>query len=208
MGRGGSVTSEGVAQRADDEPEGNTPLDEDEATALIPGHLTTRDQLNSWEQANITAAVRWLASRRDVTSPLEIGFLKELHRRMFGGTWTWAGQFRTTERNIGVAPHAIPEQLANLLEDTRHWLDHGIYSDDEVAVRLHHRLVSIHPFPNGNGRHARQVADMLLTSRGARPFSWGSTDLDHSGRARSRYLSALRQADHGDIGALLAFVRT
>jgi len=170
--------------------------------------LTTRAQLNSWEQANISAAVTWLASRRKAPSPLDVDFLRELHKRMFGNTWAWAGRFRTTEKNIGVSPGSISEQLTNLLADATHWLEHGTYSDDEIVVRLHHRLVLIHPFPNGNGRHARLVADTLLEARGLQRFSWGSASLDDSGEVRSRYLEALRRADKGDLAPLLAFVRT
>lgn len=208
MGYGGSVTKTEISPGSADEPEGNTPLDEDEAADLIPTHLTTRGQLNSWEQANINNALEWLHRRREQASPLEIDFLKDLHRKMFGSTWRWAGRFRTTEKSIGVAPYSISELLANLLADTAHWLKHNTYSVDEIAVRFHHRLVSIHPFPNGNGRHARLAADLLLESLGVSPFSWGSADLNYDVDVRSRYLNALRQADRGQIAALLTFARS
>jgi len=189
------------------EPEGNTPLDEDEAADLLPAHLTSRGQLNAWEQANITLAMDWLRTRRSVTV-LDEGFLCELHRRMFNNTWRWAGSFRRTEKNIGVTPHQIPEALRNLVADTTYWIDHGTYPADETASRFHHRLVSIHPFPNGNGRHARLMADLLLASLGADPFTWGSSNLNEEGTARSRYLQALREADKGSIADLVAFVRS
>ncbi len=189
------------------EPEGNTPLDVDEAADLLPAHLTGRGQLNAWEQANINLAMEWLRTRRGKTV-LDEDFLCELHRRMFNNTWRWAGSFRRTEKNIGVTPHQIPEALRNLVADTTHWIEHGTYPADEIASRFHHRLVSIHPFPNGNGRHARLMADLLLASLGADPFTWGSGDLNHEGTARSRYLHALREADKGSLADLLAFARS
>lgn len=191
------------------EPSGNTPLDEDEAADLIPAHLGTRAELNAWEQVNISQAVDWLGQRRrEPLSVLNASFLFELHRRMFGETWRWAGRPRTTEKNIGVAPHQIAEALRNLLADTLYWIEHETFSTDEIATRFHHRLVAIHPFPNGNGRHARLAADVLLESLGAAPFTWGSADLDREGGARSRYLDALRQADKGSLTQLQAFVRS
>jgi Fic-DOC domain mobile mystery protein B len=186
---------------------GATPLDPNEREGLLPSHLTTQEQLNEWEQANIGRAVTWLASsrRRDV---LTEGFVRELHRRMFESTWAWAGMFRKTERNIGVAPEQIAPKLRDLLDDARYWLAHTTYSIDEIAARFHHRLVAIHCFANGNGRHARLLTDLLLQSSGAVPFSWGRGDLVRAGAARERYLAALRDADAGDYAALLEFVRS
>jgi Fic-DOC domain mobile mystery protein B len=186
---------------------GATPLDPNEVEGLLPPHIHTQEELNEWEQANIGRALAWLASgrKRDV---LNEGFVRELHRRMFDDTWRWAGRFRLTERNIGVAPEHIAPQLRDLLDDTRYWLQHGTYPVDEVAARFHHRLVAIHCFANGNGRHARLISDLLLASRGAEPFSWGRGDLMHAGDARDRYLAALRDADRGDLSQLMIFVRS
>ncbi len=186
---------------------GATPLDPNEVAELLPSHITTQEQLNEWEQANIARALAWLAAarKRDV---LEEGFVRELHRRMFDGTWRWAGTFRNTERNIGVAPEHIAPKLRDLLDDTRYWLQYGTYPIDEAAVRFHHRLVWIHCFANGNGRHARLLTDLVLRANGALPFSWGRTDLVHAGAARDRYLAALRIADAGDCTDLLSFARS
>jgi len=188
--------------------EGNTPLDPDEADELIPTHIATRDALNAWEQANIAAAAEWLARRRRTEPVLSVAFARELHRRMFDGTWRWAGRFRTTEKNIGVAPQRIAEEVAKVLADAAYWVEHGTYALDEIAARLHHRLVWIHPFPNGNGRHARLFADALLAVHRAAPFTWGSRDPTGQGDARERYLAALRKADAGDLAALVAFARS
>lgn len=175
---------------------------------MIPTHLTTSGQLNAWEQVNINAAVDWLRGRRSKETVVSPAFLGELHRRMFGNTWRWAGSYRRTEKNIGVAPQQIPEALLNLEADTTYWIEHGTYSIDEIASRFHHRLVLIHPFPNGNGRHARLSTDLLLDSLGAPHFTWGSEDLNRDGGARSRYLHALREADKGKIAELVQFVRS
>jgi Fic-DOC domain mobile mystery protein B len=127
---------------------------------------------------------------------------------MFSDTWRWAGRYRHTEKNIGVPPHLIAETLATLLDDTAYWIAEGTYPIDELGARFHHRLVSVHPFPNGNGRHARLATDLLLESLGVQRFSWGSANLDDQGNARSRYLTALRQADKGSLAELLVFVRS
>lgn len=190
------------------EAPGNTPLDEDEAEGLIPSHIASRADLNAWEQANIAAAVEWLARRRRAKPVLSEAFVRELHRRMFDETWKWAGQFRTTGKNIGVPAHRIAEDVANLLADASFWEEHGTYGVEEIAVRLHHRLTFIHPFPNGNGRHARLMTDEFLARHGLEPFTWGSGDVARAGGARSRYLDALRSADRGDLSALFGFVRS
>jgi Fic-DOC domain mobile mystery protein B len=186
---------------------GATPLDPNEVDGLLPPHITTQEQLNEWEQANIARAMAWLASARK-RNILDEGFVRELHKRMFNDTWRWAGTFRSTERNIGVAPEQIAARLRELLDDTRYRLEHDTYPIDEIAVRLHHRLVSIHCFANGNGRHARLMTDLVVESRNAAPFTWGRGDLVHTGVARDRYLAALRAADGRDYSKLLAFVRS
>jgi len=186
---------------------GTTPLDQDEAEGLVPDHIQTVGGLNLWEQTNILRAEEWAFSRRR-KDLLEASFIRGLHRRMFDETWTWAGTFRKTEKNIGVAPHAITASLYDLLTDVTYWLEHGTYSLDEIAARFHHRLVAIHPFPNGNGRHGRLMADLLLRNHGAEPFTWGRGDLQTPGKVRERYLNALHAADNGDIKPLIKFARS
>lgn len=184
----------------------STPITEEERRDLIPAYITLRRELNDAEQANILDAESWAFSRRrDV---LDMNFLKELHRRMFGDVWKWAGHFRKTERNIGVAPYQIAQKLALLLDDCKYWIGKNTYPIDEIAARLHHRLVFIHPFPNGNGRHGRLAADLLLRSLGRPRFTWGSEALGKVGDTRAAYIGALRAADKGDIHPLLQFARS
>lgn len=163
--------------------------------------------MNEWEQANIAAAVVWLEEKRP-EPVLTMPFLQELHRRMFDKTWTWAGVFRWTGKNIGVLPSSIREDLNNLLNDTDYGIEHRTYSTDEVAARFHHRLVSIHPFPNGNGRHARLMTQALQDQLGVRRFSWGRGSLVKDGETRTAYLRALQAADGGVYEQLMAFVRS
>lgn len=193
---------------ASQDVDGVTPLEPDEAGQLIPSHIRTRAELNAWEQQNIARAVEWLHGRRSRGAVLTLEFLRELHRRMFDETWIWAGTFRTTEKNIGVPVHVIQESLRNLLDDVRYWLEHGTYPQDEISARFHHRLVQIHPFPNGNGRHGRLMVDALREELAAVPFSWGSGDLVRQGSVRSAYIDALKAADGGNYGPLLKFVRS
>jgi Fic-DOC domain mobile mystery protein B len=183
----------------------STPLDPDEARALIPRHIATQAELNEWEHDNIVEGERWAFARRR-KDLLTADFLKRLHRKMFGATWKWAGQWRTSEKNIGIAPEQIPVAVRELLQDVAAQVDGHSYPIREVAARLHHRLVQIHPFPNGNGRLARTYADLLLFSQGEERFRWGEGDLVAQGNVRERYIAALRAADARDYGPLLQFL--
>lgn len=189
-----------------EEPDDATPLTPEEKDALIPAHIAYRRELNEAEQDNIYRAHTWaIATRREL---LTEKFVKDLHRRMLGEVWRWAGKFRTSERNIGIPHYEIPTALRQLLDDAKTWIEHGSSPRDEIAVRFHHRLVQIHPFPNGNGRHARLVTDLLVMRLGAERFSWGSADLQNVGDVRRRYVAALQAADHHEIAPLLAFARS
>ena len=188
-------------------PAGATPLDRDEAAGLIPSHITTQAQLNEWEQANVLKGQQWASSRRNDDIFTE-DFCRKLHKHMFGKTWTWAGTFRTAEKNLGVDPLQIGVQLRLLLDDARYWFKHDTYSVAEAAVRFHHRLVAIHPFPNGNGRHARMMADVIVARHKGKYLTWGRADLVSAGEARQRYIAALQHADAHDMGPLLEFARS
>lgn len=189
---------------------GATPVDPDEAHALLPGHLQTQAQLNQWEALNIARASRWGARRRG-ENWLSTSALKELHRRMFGETWRWAGTYRTSDKNI--SPYRwtqVPELMENVVANTR---TRYVSSDkspaalDDIAMRFHHELVHIHAWPNGNGRHARLATDLLLRSWGRPLFTWGSSASGSDADLRARYMTALRHADGGDYTLLMRFVR-
>jgi len=183
-----------------------TPLSYEEQEGLIPSYVTLRSELNEIEQTNIGEASLWAFARcRDV---LDEAFLRALHKRMFGKVWRWAGQYRVTARNIGIDAHRIGMEVHQLVDDARYWIEHGTYTPDEIAIRFHHRLVFIHPFPNGNGRHARLAADLVAVQLDCPRFSWGSARPEEPGETRARYLAALRAADDHDIGPLMAFARS
>ncbi len=186
-------------------PGGATPLDPDEAHALIPSHIATQAELNEWEHDNIVGGERWAFARRR-KDLLTADFLKRLHRKLFGVTWKWAGQWRKTEKNIGSAPERVPEAIRQLLSDVAAQSEAHSYPIRVIAARLHHRLVQIHPFPNGNGRVARTYTDLLLFSRHQERFRWGAGDLVAPGDVRERYIAALRAADAHDYGPLLDFL--
>ena len=189
-----------------EEDDASTPLTAEEREGLIPSYVTLRRELNEAEQANILEAEQWAFSRK--RNVLDERFLTDLHKRMFGRVWRWAGKFRHTERNVGVDPHRIATDLRKLLDDSRYWIEHNTYPLDEISARFHHRLVYIHPFPNGNGRHARLATDLLLVALGQSRFSWGRTSLVNPGETRHVYVAALRAADGSDIRPLLEFVRS
>lgn len=191
---------------------GATPLDPDESADLIPSHITTHGELNEWEAQNILDADEWLFSTNSHGDFLTIDFTKLLHYKMFAHTWKWAGLFRSSEKSIGVAPYNITTNLANLLEDIRHQLLSIKIADDRIidgiACGFHHRLVAIHPFPNGNGRHSRLMTDFLLVQTGRPRFTWGGENLGPNNPTRQQYLDALRKADKHDYTELLLFARS
>lgn len=189
-----------------DDDDAATPLTPEEREGLIPTYITLRRELNEAEQIGITDADRWAFSRK--RDALDEKFLRNLHKRMFGKVWRWAGQYRTTARNIGVDAYRIGMELHQLLGDTRYWIENASYPPDEIAVRFHHRLVFIHPFPNGNGRHARLAADLLAVQLGQPRFTWGRVNLTVPQETRRTYVAALRAADAHDIAPLLAFARS
>jgi Fic-DOC domain mobile mystery protein B len=184
----------------------STPLTSEEQHDLIPSYISLRRELNEAELANILEAEQWAFARR--RHVLDLQFLSTLHKRMFGRVWRWAGKFRDTERNIGVAPAQIRPDLQQLVNDCNYWIKAGTYPPDEIAARFHHRLTSIHPFPNGNGRHARLATDLLLAALDRPRFSWGRDNLVDATQTRKTYVAALRAADQHDFGPLLDFVRS
>jgi Fic-DOC domain mobile mystery protein B len=190
-----------------DHPEDATPLTVEEQRDLIPSWISNRRELNEAEQENILRGHDW-ALRLRAPDLLDEKFITNLHRRMFSDVWRWAGEFRRSERNIGIPHYGIPAALRELLGDVRTWIEFSSYPRDEIAVRFHHRLVAIHPFPNGNGRHARMMADLLVMQHGGERFSWGSGHLQEVGEMRARYIAALRAADNHDGRPLLAFARS
>jgi Fic-DOC domain mobile mystery protein B len=190
--------------------EGQTPLDEDEKEGLLIKSITTRGELDEFEQLNIEKAIQWtLGKKWKPGYILSENFVKELHKRMFSEVWSWAGEFRKTNKNIGVDKYQIGVSLKQLLDDCLYWLKSKTYSDEEFAIRFKHRIVKIHCFPNGNGRHSRLIADIIISQIFGKPiFTWNNTNLNKKGEARSNYLTAIRSADNGDIKPLINFAVT
>jgi Fic-DOC domain mobile mystery protein B len=192
-------------------PAGATPLEPEELEGLIPDYITTRGELNELEHKNIQEAIRWIKGKKslDVIDP---GFVHELHRQMFNQVWKWAGSVRTTGKNIGVDWTQISNQIGQLLGDTRYWIEKRTFAVDEIGARFHHRLVQIHIFPNGNGRHARLMTDLLLEDLEHKSFTWGAAKsggpLETEGKRRDEYIAALKLADENDYEPLKAFVRS
>lgn len=189
---------------------GQTPVDPDEMNGLIPKHITAQAELNEYEQANILAGQRWAFSARQRDKELlNEGFVRTLHRQMFNKTWRWAGTFRSTDKSIGIAWEQVSVKLRQLLDNTGYQIAEKTFDADEIAARFHHSLVLIHPFPNGNGRHARMMADVLIKRLGSERFSWGANaDLGSDGETRRRYIDALRAADAGKFEDLFKFSRS
>ena len=190
--------------------EGQTPIDEEEKEGLRIETIATKAELDEFEQLNIEEAVQWVLGKRfKVKEVFSEKFICSLHKRMYGNIWAWAGTFRKTDKNIGIDKHQIPIQLRTLCDDTLFWIENNTYPPQEIAIRFKHRLVSIHCFPNGNGRHSRLMADIIIEKLfGEEPFSWGSDDLIKSSETRTAYLKAVKQADEGEYSPLSAFARS
>ncbi|RED96677.1 mobile mystery protein B [Marinoscillum furvescens] len=190
--------------------DGQTPLDEEEKEGLKIPTISTREELDEFEQHNIEESLQWLLTRKFKPEQiLSEKFIRDLHKRMFGEVWKWAGQFRSTQKNIGVDYWQIPTQLKMLLDDAMLWYRDSVFEPDELAIRFKHRIVSIHCFPNGNGRHSRLMADVIIEKiYGQEVFSWGAGDLSSNSQARTNYLKAVKAADHNDFNLLFQFSRT
>ena len=190
--------------------DGQTPLDEDEKEGLKIGAIATRGELDEFEQQNIEQAILWTLKRKFKPEVIFTeDFVRNVHKRMYGDTWAWAGDFRKTNKNIGVDKWQIPTELYHLLADAKYWMDNKTFSADELAIRFKHRIVSIHCFPNGNGRHSRLMADIIIEKIFGLPvFTWGAANLMKAGDQRKEYLKALKAADNGDMEPLIRFARS
>jgi len=189
---------------------GQTPLDEDEKEGLLISTIATREELDEFEQQNIEGAIKWSMSKKIKPDKLFTeSFIKNVHKRMYKDVWLWAGAFRKTNKNIGVDRWQIAIELKNLLDDAGFWIESNTYSPDEIAIRFKHRIVSIHCFSNGNGRHSRLIADMIIEKIFDRPvFTWGAGNLSKESENRKQYLNALKLADLGNYETLLRFARS
>ena len=189
---------------------GQTPLDEEEIDEIKIKTISTRGELDEFEQANIEKAIEWSLKRKySYKDILTVEFIKEIHKRMFSDVWEWAGNFRNTNKNIGVDKYIIEQELRKLLDDCIFWIENETFSEDEIAIRFKHRMVQIHLFPNGNGRHSRLCADILVSHALNKPvFTWGGNNIADKGETRTRYLNAIYEADNGNIEPLLDFARS
>jgi Fic-DOC domain mobile mystery protein B len=193
-----------------DTANGQTPLDEDEKEGLLIKSISTRSELDEFEQHNIEKAMLWIRKKKfSAETLLSEKMVRELHRRMYAGVWKWAGAFRQTDKNIGIEKHNIPVALRQLLDDCKHWIQEHTYPDEEIAIRFKHRIVQIHCFANGNGRHSRLIADVMMEKVFHCPlFTWGAANLTDHGNTRTIYIQALKKADTGDYKDLLAFAKS
>jgi len=189
-----------------DPNDGGTPLDLDECEGLRLTHITLRGELNEAEQQNIADATLWATSRN--RNPLDVAFLRTLHRRMFGDVWAWAGEYRQTGKTIGIDPWKIPTELYALVDNVQFWTENATFEPDKIAALYHHGLVLIHPFPNGNGRWSRLATDLLIRKFNRPPLTWGRGNLTTPGALRRRYIDALRHADRHHFGPLIEFMRS
>ncbi len=190
--------------------DGQTPLDEEEKQGLRIPSITTREELDEFEQLNIEKATQWTYGKKLKAEQLfSEKFIKDLHKQMYGEVWKWAGTFRTSEKNIGIKSYLIRVELKQLLDDAVFWHKNNTYASEELAIQFKHRLVSIHCFANGNGRHSRLIADLIMEKLyNDKFFSWGGTNLVKATEARSNYIQAVRKADNNDIKPLIAFAKS
>lgn len=186
---------------------GQTPLDEEEKEGLLIKTITSQKELDEFEQLNIEKAIEWtIGTRLKTDKILTEKFIRDLHKKMYGEVWKWAGNFRKTDKNIGIKWTQIALELRVLIDDTKYWMEHQTYSPEEIAIRFKHRIVSIHCFPNGNGRHSRMMADVILEHAfGKEPFNWQQSNMVNADETRKKYITSLKEADKGDINLLIEF---
>ncbi|MBE9490729.1 MAG: mobile mystery protein B [Bacteroidetes bacterium] len=190
---------------------GQTPLSEEEMDGLLIPTITTREELDEFEQQNIEKALEWYLYRRKfkVDKILAEDFIHQVHVKMFGDVWSWAGQFRTSEKTIGIPWHQVPTRLRQLIGDCKYWVEQKTYPDEEIAIRFKHELVAIHLFPNGNGRHSRLMADIVMKQIFNKPiFTWGHKNIVDKGKTRSTYIKSLKNGDNRDFEDLIAFAQS
>lgn len=190
--------------------DGQTPIDENEKEGLLLKSITIQRELNEHEQLNIEKAVEWtIHNKFNQDTILSKEFIKKVHMKMFSDIWEWAGKFRKSEKNIGVEWINIGIELKYLLDDTKYWIEHKTYSPDEIAIRFKHRIVNIHCFPNGNGRHSRIMADIIIESIfGRGVFTWSHSNMVKPDETRKKYLAAIKEGDKGNIEPLINFARS
>jgi len=180
--------------------DGQTPIDEDEKEGLLIETITTKGELDEFEQQNIEEALQWVIGKKfKAKDVFTEKFICNLHKRMYNNVWAWAGNFRKTNKNIGIDKFQIPMSLKVLCDDALYWFENQTYPAEEIAIRFKHRIVSVHCFPNGNGRHSRLMGDIIIEKLfGQKPFPWGAANLSKANDTRSAYLKAVKQADQGN----------
>ncbi len=188
---------------------GQTPLDEEEKKGLLIKTITTKKELDEFEQINIEKAIEWtIHTNFNKDRILSEKFIKNLHKKMYGDVWKWAGEFRKLEKNIGIKWTQIGIELKNLIDDTKYWIENKTYSLEEISIRFKHRIVSIHCFPNGNGRHSRMMADIIMEFIfGKEIFTWHQSNMVKADETRKKYIATLKEADNGNIEPLIEFAK-
>jgi Fic-DOC domain mobile mystery protein B len=196
----------GLDSKYDD---GQTPLDEEEKEGLKIKNITTQKELDEFEQLNIEKTIEWtIHNNFKQDKILTEKFMTDLHKKMYGDVWKWAGQFRRSNKNIGIDWTQIGIQLRSLIDDAKYWIENKTYSPEEISIRFEHRIVAIHCFPNGNGRHSRMIADIMMESIfGKEIFTWHQSNMIKANETRKKYIIALREADNGNITPLIEFAK-
>lgn len=189
--------------------EDQTPLDEEEKEGLLIKAISAQNELDEFEQLNIEKAIEWtIHTKLTADKILTEKFIKDLHKRMYGEVWKWAGEFRKSNKNIGIKWTLIRIELKSLLDDTKYWIKHKIYPPEEISIRFKHRIVAIHCFPNGNGRHSRMIADIIMESVfGKDIFTWHQSNMVKADKTRKKYIATLKEADNGNIQPLIDFAK-
>ena len=189
--------------------DGHTEIPDEVRDDLIATYIATLGELHEAEEANIAAGT--FRRSPSVAELLDDRYLRDLHRAMFDEVWRWAGRYRQHDVNIGsIDWHQVPALVRQLVDDARFWVEADTFEPDELAVRFHHRLVQIHPFVNGNGRHGRFATEFLVEGLGRPRFTWGAGLRLDRAQLRARYRMALERmdGDRDDIGELLKFTRS
>ncbi len=189
----------------------------DDATALddISGLMLPNDKVYTLKEIYVAeannialATIKYLsAPPSKKVAPFSYEWLSLLHEEMFGNVWDWAGKFRSVELSIGIKAYQVPTALKVLADDIAYWDENKIFDIYEIATRIQHRAVQIHPYKNGNGRWSRMLANIYLRQNGSMPVKWQEDLLSKENPKRDKYIQALKDADNGDYSSLIEMHR-
>ena len=175
---------------------GQTPLPPELQKGLISKNVQTIGELDEYEEQNIAEGMVWLEDSN--ANSLNYSFWLRLHKKLFGNVWNWAGEIRS--HDLGNADFLYPEKvrpaLMQLIGDAEYWFKNDTYPKKETIARIHEKLLTIHPFANGNGRWSRILTEYICKQNKIDIPKWNLKSKDDPQKRRKEYIEAVELARH------------